>query len=106
MMRSTVALLSLVLATAVARAHSAPGAVAGGSLDTLVGGKPAARTGDAASGGPVLQGSPDVFINGKPAVTSGDRSACAGAVVAGSASMFVNGKPLAAAGDPTSGCSR
>jgi uncharacterized Zn-binding protein involved in type VI secretion len=86
-------------------APSAPGVVTGGSADVLVGGKPAARTGDDTSnGGPVVEGSQNVFINGKPAAIAGGRTGCGGVVVGGSANVFVNGKPLATAGSQTSDC--
>jgi uncharacterized Zn-binding protein involved in type VI secretion len=83
----------------------APGVVTGGSSDVLVGGKPAARTGDDTSnGGPVVEGSPNVFINGKPAAIGGGSTGCSGVVIGGSSNVFVNGKPLATAGSQTSDC--
>ena len=82
-----------------------PGAVLGGSADTAVGGKPAARTGDQTSkGDAVIGSSPNVIINGKPAAVQGDRTGCGGVVVGGSSNVFINGKPIARSGDATSGC--
>jgi uncharacterized Zn-binding protein involved in type VI secretion len=85
----------------------APGVVTGGSHDTMVNGKPVARTGDNASnGGVVVEGSTNVFINGKPAAVVGGSTGCGGIVVGGSSNVFVNGKPLASTGSQTSGCKR
>jgi uncharacterized Zn-binding protein involved in type VI secretion len=81
------------------------GVITQGSPDTMIGGKPAARVGDDATGGaPVVEGSRDVFINGRPAAIAGGRSGCGGVVVGGSANVFINGKPAAQAGSPTGDC--
>ena len=82
----------------------APGAVANGSADTQVGGKPAAREGDGDAGGPIVEGSPDVLINGKPAASAGAKIKCGAHVANGAQSVFVNGKAMASAGDPTTAC--
>lgn len=93
-----------------ARAQSsplgAPGIVQSGGGGVMVGDKPAARSGDAASGGPVVSGSPDVFIAGKPAATAGSAAACGARIATGSSNVFINGKPMARAGDPLGGCPR
>ena len=83
-----------------------PGIVQSGGGGVMVGDKPAARSGDAASGGPVVSGSPDVFIAGKPAATAGSAAACGAHVASGSSNVFVNGKPMARAGDHLSACPR
>jgi uncharacterized Zn-binding protein involved in type VI secretion len=81
------------------------GVITPGSPDTMIGGKPAARTGDGtASGAPVVEGSPDVFINRRPAAIAGGRNGCGGVVVGGSANVFIDDKPAAQAGSPTSNC--
>lgn len=68
----------LLCSTGLAVAQS-PGVVTGGSSNTMIGGKPAARAGDdTTSGGPVVEGSPNVFIDGKPAATVGGRNGCGG----------------------------
>jgi uncharacterized Zn-binding protein involved in type VI secretion len=98
----TVALLCLA---GVAAAQAPGGAVTGGSQDTLVNGKPAARVGDTTSnGGAVVEGSSNVFINGKPAAIVGGRNGCGGVVVGGSSNVFINGKPVATAGSQTGDC--
>ncbi len=90
---------------AATQQSGAPGVITGGSADTMIGGKPAARQGDGTDrGGAMISGSPDVFINGKPAVVQGDRSGCGGVVVGGGGGVFINGKPVARSGDRTSGC--
>lgn len=96
----------LSCAAGMAAAQSpGPGVVTGGSSDTLVNGKPAARIGDDTSnGGAVVEGSSNVFINGKPAAVVGGKNGCGGVVVGGSSNVFVNGKPLATAGSQTSDC--
>jgi uncharacterized Zn-binding protein involved in type VI secretion len=79
--------------------------ITGGSGNVVVGGRDAARKGDATDAGqPVVEGSSNVFINGRPAVRAGDRTNCGGVVVGGAANVFVNGKPLARSGDLTAGC--
>lgn len=84
---------------------SAPGAVIGGSADTVVGGKPAARQGDRTNKGDAVIGSSgNVIINGKPAAVQGDRTGCGGVVISGSRNVFINGKPMARSGDATTGC--
>src|SRR6516165_12348449 len=108
-MRAPTLLLAVTVffscATGMAAAQST-GVVSGGSSDTLVNGKPAARIGDDTSnGGAVVEGSSNVFINGKPAAVVGGKNGCGGVVVGGSSNVFVNGKPLASAGSQTSGCS-
>jgi uncharacterized Zn-binding protein involved in type VI secretion len=93
--------LALFCRTGIVAAQT-PGAVTGGSADTLVNGKPAARVGDGTTnGGPVVEGSPNVFINGKPAAIAGGRNGCGGVVVGGSSNVFINGKPVATAGSQT-----
>jgi uncharacterized Zn-binding protein involved in type VI secretion len=93
-----------------ARAQSAPppapGNIVGGSRDTMVGGKSAARQGDAAGGSPIIDGSPDVFINGKPAALAGSSAACGAVAAAGAPNVFVNGKPLARTGDAIAKCAK
>jgi uncharacterized Zn-binding protein involved in type VI secretion len=86
-------------------ASAQPGVIIGGSDNVSVGGRPAARSGDATDKGDALvQGSPNVFINGRPATTVGDSTACGGVTVGGSSNVFINGKPVARSGDLTSGC--
>ncbi|CAN5253101.1 hypothetical protein BH11PSE4_BH11PSE4_27970 [soil metagenome] len=100
-------LLTLLLTTtAPAMAQDrGPGAVIGGSADTVVGGKPAARSGDQTSkSDAVIGSSSNVIINGKPAAVQGDRTGCGGVVISGSSNVFINGKPMARSGDATSGC--
>jgi uncharacterized Zn-binding protein involved in type VI secretion len=87
-------------------ASQSPGVVTGGSQDVTVNGKPAARQGDATTGGALIEGSPNVFINGKPATVTGDRTGCGGSVTSGSHGVFINGKPMSRQGDRTSGCAR
>ena len=88
-------------------AATAPGVVTGGSSNVMVGGKPAARQGDATSdGGALVEASPNVFINGKPAVVMGGRTSCGSSTVSGSSNVFINGKPMVRAGDQTSGCAK
>lgn len=96
----------LFFCTGIAAAQSpGPGVVTGGSSDTIVNGKPAARVGDDTSnGGAVVEGSSNVFINGKPAAVVGGKNGCGGVVVGGASNVFVNGKPLATAGSQTSDC--
>jgi uncharacterized Zn-binding protein involved in type VI secretion len=89
---------------AMAQDHP-PGAITGGSADTLVGGKPAARQGDPTNkGDAVIGSSPNVIINGRPAAVQGDRTGCGGVVISGSSNVFINGKPMARSGDQTTGC--
>jgi uncharacterized Zn-binding protein involved in type VI secretion len=84
---------------------NAPGVITEGSGNTSIGGMPAARKGDAASGeGSVVEGSPNVSINGRPAATVGDRTGCGGIVVGSGGGVFINGKPAARTGDLTTGC--
>jgi uncharacterized Zn-binding protein involved in type VI secretion len=113
--RFTVHILKLSLAVTVAlscwtgivAAQTPGGAVTGGSQDSLVNGKPAARVGDGTTnGGPVVEGSPNVFINGKPAAIVGGRNGCGGVVTGGSSNVFINGKPVATAGSQTLGTGR
>ncbi len=56
-------------------------------------------------GGPVLPpGAPTVLIGGMPAARSGDALTCVGppdAVVIGSSTVLIGGKPAARAGDAT-----
>ena len=72
---------------------------------------PAARAGDPTThGGQVTQGSPNVFIGGRPAARQGDAATCplvtgnppaphAGGVInGGSATVRINGRPAARAG--------
>ncbi len=100
--------LLLCIAALSASAQDRPGTpevVTGGSRDTLIGGRPAARQGDATTGGkPIVEGSKDVFINGKPAAVMGVKTSCGGITVGGGGGVFINGKPAARTGDPTSGC--
>jgi uncharacterized Zn-binding protein involved in type VI secretion len=96
-------LVALLLGDGAAAAQSA-GVITGGSADTMIGGKPAARVGDGTNGGPLVEGSPNVFINGKPAAVIGGRSGCGGTVMGGSSNVFINGKPAAQAGSPLSDC--
>jgi uncharacterized Zn-binding protein involved in type VI secretion len=70
--------------------------------------KPAAAFGDiAAHGGTVVIGSMNVLIGGRPAARKGDPVACAlhgmGTVTQGSSTVFINGMPAARLGDMT-GC--
>ena len=98
-------IVCLVALSEGARSQSAPpAAIVGGSRDTFVGGKAAARAGDAAAGGEIIEGSPNVFINGKPAALAGAKTGCGAHVATGAANVFVNGKPLARTGDALSGC--
>lgn len=88
-----------------AAASSAPAVIVEGSGNVVVGGQPAARTGDAADNAqPIAQGSTNVFINGRPAVTVGDATACGGIIVGGASNVFINGKPMARSGDLATGC--
>jgi uncharacterized Zn-binding protein involved in type VI secretion len=102
-------LLFLCIAALSVPAQERPGTpevVTGGSRDTLIGGRPAARQGDTTnSGAAIVEGSKDVFINGKPAAVMGGKTSCGGIVVGGGGGVFINGKPAARTGDPTSGCS-
>ena len=96
--------LLAVAAPAVAR-DRAPGAIIGGSADTVVGGKPAARQGDQTNkGDAVIGSSSNVIINGKPAAVQSDRTGCGGVVISGSSNVFINGRPMARSGDQTTGC--
>jgi len=86
---------------------AAPSVITGGSPDVSVGGRSAARQGDAAGGADIgAQGSPNVLINGKPALVVGAKTRCGATVAAGSPTVFVNGKPLAARGDVALGCAK
>jgi uncharacterized Zn-binding protein involved in type VI secretion len=97
-------LILVICGTGVVAAQSV-GAVTGGSPDTMIGGKSAARVGDGAtSGNAVVEGSPNVFINGKPAAIVGGRTECGGVVIGGSSNVFINGKPAAQAGSPIGDC--
>lgn len=100
--------LVLSLAAAPGLAQSTPetaATVRQGSDNVQVGGRGAARSGDAMGrNGSVTGGSSNVFINGKRAVRAGDSTDCGGVVIGGNANILVNGKPLAASGDPTTGC--
>jgi uncharacterized Zn-binding protein involved in type VI secretion len=108
----SVAILSQLLICAVVvdaqaqdRPSAQPGVVTQGSGNTSIGGVPAARKGDAATGeGAIVEGSPNVFINGRPAATVGDKTGCGGIVVGGGGGVFINGKPAARTGDLTTGC--
>ncbi len=105
------ALLAAMLAPAGAQqprpGAGQPGAVVQGSQDVTVGGRPAARAGDATTtGAPVVEGSPDVLINGRPAAVVGGRTGCGGVTVGGAANVFINGKPMAQAGSQTTGCTK
>jgi uncharacterized Zn-binding protein involved in type VI secretion len=92
-------------ASAQSPASTTPGVVTEGSGNVSIGGVPAARKGDAASGeGSVAEGSSNVFINGRPAATVGDRTGCGGVVLGSGGGVFINGKPAARTGDVTSGC--
>jgi hypothetical protein len=81
-----------------------PLAIAFGSPDVFINGKPAARTGDPYGGVHVAfddphpthgvscgQGSSTVFINGKPAFRIGDSTSCPSTQVGGSGDVFVGG---------------
>ena len=58
---------------------ASPGVITQGSSSVGIGGRPAARTGDATDqGAPVVEGSPNVFIDGRPAATLGSRTGCGG----------------------------
>ncbi|EAQ34608.1 hypothetical protein NB311A_06306 [Nitrobacter sp. Nb-311A] len=83
-----------------------PGVITSGSQNVTVNGKPAARQGDATTGGALIEGSSNVFINGKPATVTGDRTGCGGSVASGGHGVFINGKPMARQGDQTSGCAK
>ena len=104
-MRTLWLLLAVPLAFSCGIATAQPaGVITQGSPDTMIGGKPAARAGDAtANGTPVVEGSHDVFINGRPAAVAGGRNGC-GVVVGGSANVVINGRPAAPAGSPTNDC--
>jgi uncharacterized Zn-binding protein involved in type VI secretion len=95
----------ILLCSAGHPAAQSAGVVTGGSSNTMIGGKPAARVGDdTTNGGPVVEGSPNVFINGKPAAIAGGRNGCGGVVIGGSSNVFINGRPAATAGSATSDC--
>jgi uncharacterized Zn-binding protein involved in type VI secretion len=96
--------VALSCGTGLAVAQAPGGVVTGGSSDTRVNGKPAARAGDTTTGGAVVEGSPNVFINGKPAAIVGGRNGCGGVVAGGSSNVFINGKPVATAGSQTGDC--
>ena len=97
----------LIGTSALPALAQAPGTIAGGSPNVVVGGQSAARQGDVTSGGAALTGSsPNVLINGKPAVVQGDRSPCGAMVVGGGSNVLINGKPMARAGDQIAGCPR
>jgi uncharacterized Zn-binding protein involved in type VI secretion len=82
-----------------------PGAIIQGSQDTTVGGRPAARAGDATTtGAPLVEGSPNVFINGRPAAIVGGRTGCGGVTVGGASNVLINGKPAAQTGSQTTDC--
>ena len=92
-------------ASAQNAATTSPGVVTQGSGDVSIGGVPAARKGDAASGeGSLAKGSSNVFVNGRPAATVGDSTSCGGVVLGSGGGVFINGKPAARTGDLTSGC--
>ena len=92
-------------AFAQSAANTSPGVVTEGSGNVSIGGVPAARKGDAASGeGSVAGGSSNVFVNGRPAATVGDSTSCGGVVLGSGGGVFINGKPAARTGDLTSGC--
>lgn len=96
--------IPVVLCCGLGAAAAQPaGGVTEGSPDVMIGGKPAVRVGDGASGAPV-EGSPNVFINGRPAAIAGGRNGCGGVVVGGSSNVFINGRPAAQAGNPTGDC--
>ena len=106
-MRKVAAGLALTLIGLIPAAAQPAGAIAGGSNDVIVGGKPAARQGDVTGSGDQLTAtSPNVFINGKPAVVQGDRTGCGGVVVGGGSNVLINGKPMARAGDAAAGCAK
>jgi len=99
--------LTLIAAGSTPAAAQTSGAIDGGSNDVIVGGRPAARQGDATTGGDAFaSSSPNVMINGKPAVVQGDRTGCGGVVVGGGGNVFINGKPMARSGDATAGCAK
>ena len=99
--------LASVLSVSAQERPGTPGVISNGSADISIGGKPAARQGDATTGGNVVvEGSKDVFINGKPAAVTNDKTSCGGVVVGGGGNVFINGKPAARSGDQTSGCPR
>lgn len=87
-------------------ASQSPGVITGGSQNVMVNGKPAARQGDATTGGALIEGSSNVFINGKPATMTGNRTGCGGSVTSGGHGVFINGKPMGRQGDQTSGCAK
>jgi uncharacterized Zn-binding protein involved in type VI secretion len=104
-MRSLLLIGLCALAAPAIAQDRGPGAVIGGSADTVVGGRPAARMGDPTSkSDAVIGSSSNVIINGRPAAVQGDRTGCGGVVMSGSSNVFINGKPLARSGDATSGC--
>src|SRR5262245_46472480 len=69
----------------------------------LIGGKPAARLGDAAScDGPedtISSGAPLVMIGGQPAARRGDRTLHGGLVVEGVATVLIGDPPRGASGE-------
>ena len=69
------------------------GPIAIGSPNVLIGGMPAARTGDMAIcvGPPdrIAQGSPSVVINNKSAARLGDRTAHGGVIVSGVGNVLI-----------------
>lgn len=87
-------------------ASQSPGVITNGSQNVTINGKPAARQGDATTGGALIEGSSNVFINGKPATVIGNRTGCGGSITSGGHGVFINGKPMARQGDQTSGCAK
>ncbi|GEP09935.1 PAAR domain-containing protein [Methylobacterium gnaphalii] len=103
MLRHTILLAAglALLGTGAIAQEGKPGVIVGGATGVTINGRPAARQGDATSGGTIRTGSSNVFINGKPVATVGDDAGC-GMIVSGSRGVFVNGRPIAASGDVTS----
>lgn len=81
------------------------GVISAGTLTVLIGGLPAARTGDLHTcpqvtgtvphvGGPILQGSTTVLIGGLPAARMGDQATCTGptdAITQGCTTVLIGG---------------
>ncbi len=83
--------LTLAVASAGHAAEPASAATSGGSVTTIVNGKPAERAGDRVDGSGVpAETSPNVFIDGKPAAIGGT---CPDGTSSASPNVFINGKP-------------
>ncbi|MCE4226160.1 hypothetical protein HCU64_20620 [Methylobacterium sp. C25] len=90
-----------LLGAGAAAQEGKPGVIVGGATGVTINGRPAARQGDATTGGTIRTGSSNVFINGKPVATVGDEAGC-GKIASGAHGVFINGRPIATSGDTTS----